>query len=145
MALRHECQDMIKLLWQLHHHGTIFVQPVAQGMPFQHLLKLVEHYERAHVLQSFQQWIMLRCKPAHHSQCLEKPSVETEQVTLRPEATFAYEFPVHKEMFSQDTAIAPPLPATVAERHHLSEPIPQFVLIDGLPLRLDFSQQRGAR
>ena len=82
---------------------------------------------------------------SHQSQCLEEPSVETEQVTLRPEATLAHEFPVHKEMFGQATAVAPPLPATVAERHNFSEPIPQFVLIDGSPLLLYFSQQRGAR
>src|SRR5262249_49549718 len=98
MALRHERQSMIKLLRQPHHHGAILVQLVAQGRQFQHLLELFEHHNCAHVLQSFQQWITLRCKPSHQSQCLEKPSVETEQVTLRPETALTHEFPVHKEM-----------------------------------------------
>src|SRR5215510_6320676 len=145
LALRHERQGLIKLLRQLHHHGAILVKPIAQGMQFQHLLELFEHHDRAHVLQSFQQGVTIWCKPSHASQCLEKPSVEREQMTLRSEATLAQKFPVHKEMFSQTTAVATAPPTTVAERHNFSEPIPQFVLIDGLPLLLYFSQQIGTR
>ena len=122
LALRHERQGLIKLLRQLHHHGAILVKPITQGMQFQHLLKLFEHHDRAHVLQSFQQGITLRCKPSHVSQCLEKPAVEREQMML-PEATLTQVSSAQRDVQS-GYAVATAPPTTVAERHNFSEPIP---------------------